>query len=127
MGAKLFSTRAAAGGPTFQTATADSGVGSAGLRPRSRFFGRLLETAALLLFTAAAFLLLALATARVDPLDPAVHGANWVGPAGGNIAALLIQGFGLAAWLLPSKSRCAARRCFVVNARTRSACGSLGT
>ncbi|HEY4104934.1 MAG TPA: DNA translocase FtsK 4TM domain-containing protein, partial [Polyangiaceae bacterium] len=56
---------------------------------------------ALLLFTGAAFLFLALATARVDPLDAAVHGANWVGPAGGSIAALLIQGFGLVAWLLP--------------------------
>jgi len=59
------------------------------------------ETAALLLFTGAAFLFLALATARVDPLDPAVHGSNWVGPVGGNVAALLIQGFGLVAWLLP--------------------------
>jgi S-DNA-T family DNA segregation ATPase FtsK/SpoIIIE len=59
------------------------------------------ETAALLLFTGAAFLFLALATARFDPLDPAVHGSNWVGPAGGNVAALLIQGFGLVAWLLP--------------------------
>ena len=63
--------------------------------------GRLFEAAALLLFTGAAFLSLALATARVDALDPAVHGANWVGPAGGSIAAVLIQGFGLVAWLLP--------------------------
>jgi len=68
---------------------------------RSRFFGRLFETGALLLFAGAAFLFLALATARVDPLDPAVHGANWVGPVGGNVAAILIQGFGLVAWLLP--------------------------
>jgi S-DNA-T family DNA segregation ATPase FtsK/SpoIIIE len=57
--------------------------------------------AALLLFTGAAFLFLALATARVDPMDPSVHGANWVGPAGGSVAALLVQGFGLVAWLLP--------------------------
>jgi S-DNA-T family DNA segregation ATPase FtsK/SpoIIIE len=94
MGAKLFSTRVAAGGPTLEAASGEH-------RPRSRFFGRLFETAALLLFTGAAFLFLALATARFDPLDPAVHGANWVGPVGGNVAAVLIQGFGLVAWLLP--------------------------
>jgi S-DNA-T family DNA segregation ATPase FtsK/SpoIIIE len=96
MGAKLFSTRAAAAGPTL-----DGPSQQPELRPRSRFFGRLLETAALLLFTGAAFLSLALATARFDPVDPTVHGANWVGPAGGSIAAILIQGFGLVAWLLP--------------------------
>ena len=94
MGAKLFSTRVAAGGPTLEASAGEH-------RPRSRFFGRLFETAALLLFTGAAFLFLALATARLDPLDPGVHGANWVGPVGGNVAAILIQGFGLVAWLLP--------------------------
>src|SRR5450432_690993 len=94
MGAKLFSSRVAADGPTFE---ASSGA----LPSRSRAQSRLSEAAALLLFTGAAFLLLSLATARVDPLDASVHGANWVGPAGGNVAALLIQGFGLVAWLLP--------------------------
>jgi S-DNA-T family DNA segregation ATPase FtsK/SpoIIIE len=94
MGAKLFTSRAAAGGPAI-------GASSAEIRPRSRSLGRLCEAAALLLFTGAAFLFLALATAKVDPLDASVHGANWVGPAGGNAAALLIQGFGLVAWLLP--------------------------
>jgi len=68
---------------------------------RARFFGRLFETCALLLFAGAAFLFLALATARVDPLDPAVQGANWMGPVGASVAAVLIQGFGLVAWLLP--------------------------
>jgi DNA segregation ATPase FtsK/SpoIIIE, S-DNA-T family len=99
MGAKLFSSRAAANGPTVE--------GSSGfLSPqpgahRSRSLGRLYEAAALLLFTGAAFLFLSLVTARVDPLDASVHGANWVGPAGGSVATILIQGFGLVAWLLP--------------------------
>jgi len=93
MGARLFSTRAAANGLGVEE--------SAETPPRSRFFGRLFETGALLLFAGAAFLFLALATARVDPLDPMVHGANWVGPVGGSIAAVLIQGFGLVAWLVP--------------------------
>ena len=102
MGAKLFSSRAAAGGPGLEASSpAASAPASGENQPRSRFFGRLFETAALLLFTGAAFLFLALATARVDPLDPAVHGSNWVGPVGGNVAAVLIQGFGLVAWLLP--------------------------
>src|SRR5476651_2505529 len=97
MGAKLFTSRAAADGPVGGLSSASS----AEIRPRSRSLGRLYEAAALLLFTGAAFLFLALATARVDPLDPAVHGANWVGPAGGSVANLLVQGFGLIAWLLP--------------------------
>ncbi|HYP75138.1 MAG TPA: DNA translocase FtsK 4TM domain-containing protein [Polyangiaceae bacterium] len=96
MGARLFSTRAAADGPGLEESPSRQGT-----PPRGRFFGRLFETCALLLFAAAAFLFLALATARVDPLDPAVHGANWVGPVGANVAAVLIQGFGLVAWLLP--------------------------
>src|SRR6478609_3611730 len=100
MGARLFSSRAAAGGPGLEASASHSE--HVGAQPaRARFFGRLFETGALLLFAGAAFLFLALATARVDPLDPAVHGANWVGPVGGNIASVLIQGFGLVAWLLP--------------------------
>src|SRR3954470_17503766 len=98
MGARLFSTRAAAGGPGLEGSPSSA---SGGIQPRSRFFGRLFETCALLLFAGAAFLFLALATARVDPLDPSVHGANWVGPVGANLAEILIQGFGLVAWLLP--------------------------
>ena len=90
MGAKLFSSRAAANGPTLE---ASSGA----LGPRSRSLGRLYEAAALLLFTGAAFLFLSLVTARVDPLDASVHGANWVGPVGGSVATVLIQGFGLVA------------------------------
>jgi len=100
MGARLFSSRAAAGGPGLEASAPQSE--HLGARPgRGRFFGRLFETCALLLFAAAAFLFLALATARVDPLDPAVHGANWVGPVGGNVGGVLIQGFGVVAGLLP--------------------------
>jgi len=96
MGAKLFSHRPAANGPAFGSSTATSGA-----LGRSRVASRLLEATALLLFAGAAFLVLSLATARIDPLDPSVHGPNWMGPAGGNVAAILIQGFGLVAWLLP--------------------------
>ncbi len=96
MGARLFSSRVTANGPAIDSSSS-AGVGL----PRSRSLGRLYEAAALLLFTGAAFLLLSLVTARVDPLDASVHGANWVGPAGGSVATLLIQGFGLVAWLLP--------------------------
>ncbi|MEO7034572.1 MAG: DNA translocase FtsK 4TM domain-containing protein [Polyangiaceae bacterium] len=94
MAAKLFTSRAAAGGPALDASSPE-------IRPRSRSLGRLYEAAALLLFTGAAFLFLALATARVDPLDASVHGGNWVGPAGGSVANVLVQGFGLIAWLLP--------------------------
>ncbi|HEY8942786.1 MAG TPA: DNA translocase FtsK 4TM domain-containing protein, partial [Polyangiaceae bacterium] len=96
MGAKLFSSRAAANGPAVDLSAAMTGANA----PR-RGLGRLHEAAALLLFTGAAFLLLSLATARVDPLDPAVHGSNWVGPVGGSVAGVLITGFGVVAWLLP--------------------------
>ena len=48
MGAKLFTSRAAAGGPAL-------GLGSTENQPRSRSLGRLYEAAALLLFTGAAF------------------------------------------------------------------------
>ena len=97
MGAKLFTSRAAPAG----LAGANLAGSGTEIQPRSRSLGRLYEAAALLLFTGAAFLCLALATAKVDSLDPAVHGANWVGPVGGSLASVLIQGFGLVAWLLP--------------------------
>ncbi len=60
-----------------------------------------LEAASLLLFAAAAFLVLALATAKFDPDDPSLHGADWMGSVGGSLAGVLIQGFGCAAWLAP--------------------------
>ena len=61
------------------------------------------EVAALLLFAAAAFLLLALASFRADPLDPLVQGSDWVGPSGRTIADWLVHGFGIVALLLPAE------------------------
>jgi len=60
-----------------------------------------LEAGALLLFFAAAFLALSLASYRVDPFDPTQGGSNLAGATGAAIAAVLVQGFGVVAWLLP--------------------------
>ena len=71
-------------------------------RPNGQqFHGRLLEAGALLLFFAAAFLALSLASYRVDPFDPTQGGGNLAGATGAAIAAVLVQGFGVVAWLLP--------------------------
>ena len=71
-------------------------------RPKGQqFHGRLLEAGALLLFFAAAFLALSLASYRVDPFDPTQGGSNLAGATGAAIAAVLVQGFGVVAWLLP--------------------------
>ncbi len=59
------------------------------------------EAAALLLFTLAAFLCLALASYRFDPADPTLTGADWVGPVGAFVASILVSAFGLAAWFAP--------------------------
>ena len=63
--------------------------------------GRHREAAALLLFTGTVFLFLALASAKFDPSDPTVGQRNWVGPTGVFLASILIQGFGVVAWLAP--------------------------
>src|SRR5687768_4391562 len=59
------------------------------------------EAAALLLFAVASFLCLALSSHRTDPSDPPVSGADWVGPVGASVAAILVRAFGLVAWLAP--------------------------
>jgi S-DNA-T family DNA segregation ATPase FtsK/SpoIIIE len=61
----------------------------------------MLEAAALLLFFAAAFVALSLASYRVDSFDPALGGSNLAGATGAAIAGVLVQGFGVVAWLLP--------------------------
>lgn len=65
--------------------------------PRSRGA----EAWALILFAAATFLVLALATARLHPEDPTVRGSDWMGEVGSAVSRILIQGFGAAAWWVP--------------------------
>ena len=65
--------------------------------PRSRGT----EAWALILFAAATFLILALATARLHPEDPTVRGSDWMGEVGSSVSRVLIQGFGAAAWWVP--------------------------
>ncbi len=93
MGARPFSPRPAEGPAEPSVPAVD--------RPSRAPSKRGREAAALLLFAVAAFLCLALASARVDPNDPSIRGADWVGPVGGAIAGFLVQGFGLVAWLAP--------------------------
>jgi DNA segregation ATPase FtsK/SpoIIIE-like protein len=94
MGVRLFSPRNALEANLPAPAERD--------RPRGQqFHGRLLEAAALLLFSAAAFLALSLASFRIDPFDPTQGGSNLAGATGAAIAAVLVQGFGGVAWLLP--------------------------
>jgi S-DNA-T family DNA segregation ATPase FtsK/SpoIIIE len=59
------------------------------------------EAAALMLFAVAAFLLLSLLSLRQDPADPTVTGGDWVGPVGAAAAGILVQAFGIVAWLAP--------------------------
>src|SRR5687768_13421085 len=98
MGVRLFSARnALEAGSSLPPAPAKSDD-----RPKGQqFHGRVLEAAALLLFSAAAFLGLSLASYRLDPFDPTQSGADLAGATGAAIAAVLVQGFGVVAWLLP--------------------------
>jgi S-DNA-T family DNA segregation ATPase FtsK/SpoIIIE len=94
MGVRLFSPRNAL--------EANLPAAREGDRPKGQqFHGRLLEAGALLLFFAAAFLALSLASYRIDPFDPTQGGGNLAGATGAAIAAVLVQGFGVVAWLLP--------------------------
>jgi S-DNA-T family DNA segregation ATPase FtsK/SpoIIIE len=91
MGARLFMPRSTA--PTTPAATAAPTTD----RPPSR----LREAAALLLAAGALFLLLALSSCRMDPLDPLSGSSSLVGPTGGALARLLVQAFGVVSWLVP--------------------------
>ncbi len=94
MGVRLFSPRNALEANLPAAAERDRPEGQ-------QFHGRLLEAGALLLFFTAAFLALSLASYRIDPFDPAQGGSNLAGATGAAIAAVLVQGFGVVAWLLP--------------------------
>jgi len=54
-----------------------------------------------LLFAAALYSMLALATFRADPNEVALHGADWVGPVGAAFAEIVVTGVGVVAWLIP--------------------------
>jgi S-DNA-T family DNA segregation ATPase FtsK/SpoIIIE len=69
-------------------------------------YGRAREVAALLAWTIALFLALALASYRGDPagampLTPMPSGANWVGPVGAFVARGLVSLIGVVSWALP--------------------------
>ena len=88
MGARLFVPKTAAAGPALPP--------SSPARPS----GRPREIAALLLVAGGAFLVLALLSCRFGP-GMSDGDASWVGPTGGFVARILVQGFGIAAWLAP--------------------------
>lgn len=83
--------RAAAGGGALPVSDANSA------QPRSKL-DRGREAAALLLFASGVFVALALASFRGDPADAGVHGADWVGPVGAEIASSLVGLLGVVAW-----------------------------
>jgi S-DNA-T family DNA segregation ATPase FtsK/SpoIIIE len=102
MGVRLFSARNAAGSGAWGASPGRAGSTESGDRPEgSGFHGRLLEAAALLLFFAAAFLALSLSSFKVDAFDPSQRGADLAGATGAAVAGVLIQGFGVVAWLVP--------------------------
>ena len=88
MGARLFVPKAAAAGPVLPQSSPHRPSG----RPR--------EVAALLLVAGGAFLVLALLSCRLGP-GTSDGDMSWVGPTGGFVARMLVQGFGIAAWLAP--------------------------
>jgi DNA segregation ATPase FtsK/SpoIIIE-like protein len=102
MAVRLFSPRNAFEAGASTPDSSRSAANTSQNRPNGQpFHGRLLEAAALLLFFAAAFLALSLASYRIDPFDPALRGSDLAGATGAAIAGILVQGFGVVAWLLP--------------------------
>ncbi|HVY44992.1 MAG TPA: DNA translocase FtsK [Minicystis sp.] len=69
--------------------------------PKARAHGYAREAAALVLFAAALYAALALASFKADPMRPEVAGADWVGPVGAFCARAAVQAVGLVAWLVP--------------------------
>ena len=62
--------------------------------------GRGREVAALLLWTTALFLFLALCSFQ-QSVEPVGHGGDWIGPAGAFVARALVSGVGVLAWAVP--------------------------
>jgi DNA segregation ATPase FtsK/SpoIIIE, S-DNA-T family len=79
--------------------TLSAAAGEAPRTPLDR--GR--EAAALLLFAAAVYAGLALASFRGDPADPDVTGGDWVGPVGGAFAHAIVNLMGVVAWGVPAE------------------------
>ncbi len=63
--------------------------------------GRGREVAALLLWTTALFLFLALCSFQQNAADPGLHGNDWIGPAGAFFARAFVSGVGVLAWAVP--------------------------
>ena len=63
--------------------------------------GRPREVAALLLVAGGMFVVLALLSCHIVPGPAPGTDPSWVGPTGGFLARMLVQGFGIAAWLAP--------------------------
>ncbi|MET0593223.1 MAG: DNA translocase FtsK 4TM domain-containing protein, partial [Polyangiaceae bacterium] len=59
------------------------------------------EAAALTLFAGAVYTALALLSFRADPMQPEVHGGDWVGPVGAGFAFGAAQFLGAVAWGIP--------------------------
>ncbi|HTJ82366.1 MAG TPA: DNA translocase FtsK [Polyangiaceae bacterium] len=101
----FFSARpeAAAAGPRSARASAGASASAQAspstLRRIGSTFAR--EASAVLLFAAALYSLLALATFRADPNHAEIHGADWVGPVGAAFAEIVVTGVGVVAWLIP--------------------------
>ncbi len=100
MGVRLFSARNAIEAGS-SLGGGDRAHDASGRPGGQKFYGRLLEAAALLLFASGAFVALSLASYRVDPFDPGLRGSDLAGATGALIASVLVQGFGVVAWLLP--------------------------
>lgn len=98
MALSLFATRRvnSPGGPLPSNTRAPTVLGAgAATQPRVR------EIAALVLWTTAVFLTLALASFEHDPVTGTNTGDDWVGPVGWSCAHALVSLIGLAAWAIP--------------------------
>ncbi|MFZ5889632.1 MAG: DNA translocase FtsK 4TM domain-containing protein [Myxococcota bacterium] len=95
MGARLFSPRSA------PELSSPSQLSPLSAPPEVPHHGRWREAASLLLFAGALFIGLSLVSFRFDPDNANVHGADWGGAAGSLVARILVQGFGVVAWLAP--------------------------